>query len=207
MDKQITFFLDFQLKAISYVQVSKTGMRLKPKGKKSKNGSRIWCSAILKEVFSSHEELSSREAIFIRNHSCIFFYRRLSLIISEFSHLICLNHKTHINLPKNWKSSENRANLMPAKKQQLPKVEAGIKMPSKICSFSKDLYCRHVKTRACLGKVKCILHLLFYTLHKFGWTDARTYTELSLWQPCLAPRKQARQKQQLAKPEVGVKCI
>ena len=73
MDKQITFFLDFQLKSISYVQVSKTGMRLKPKGKKSKNGSRIWCSAILKEVFSSHEELSSREAIFIHNYSCIFF--------------------------------------------------------------------------------------------------------------------------------------
>ena len=81
--------------------------------KKLENGSRIWGSAILKEVFSGYEGLSSREVIFIHKYSCVFFFRRLSLISLEFFHLICLNHKTPVNLPKNRKSAENRTNLMP----------------------------------------------------------------------------------------------
>ena len=70
--------------------------------KKSENGSRIWGSAILKEVFSIYEELSSGEVIFIHNIPACFLFltKNLSLIILEFSHLICLNHKTMVNLPK-----------------------------------------------------------------------------------------------------------
>ena len=82
--------------------------------KKLENGRRIWGSTILKEVFSS-EELSSREVIFIHKYSCVFFYLRLSLIILEFSHLICLDLKTLVSLAKNRKSAENPTNLMPAK--------------------------------------------------------------------------------------------
>ena len=89
------------------------GMRLKPKRKKWENGSRIWGSAILKEVFSTYEELSSREVIPIHNIPSSFFTESFSLIILEFSHLIYLNHKTLLTLKKNRKSSKNRENLMP----------------------------------------------------------------------------------------------
>ena len=72
---------------------------------KSENGSQICGSAILKEKFSSYEELSSREVIFIHNIPAVFFFiiiftQSPSSIILEFSHLICLNHKNPINLPK-----------------------------------------------------------------------------------------------------------
>ena len=53
------------------------GTRLKPKGKNWKNGSQIWGSAILKELFSSYEEISSSEVIFIHNVPASFFNQRL----------------------------------------------------------------------------------------------------------------------------------
>ena len=54
-----------------------TGMRLKPKGKNQKMEAESGGSAILKEVFSSYEELSSREVIFIHHIPADFFYRKL----------------------------------------------------------------------------------------------------------------------------------
>ena len=47
--------------------------------KKYENGSRIWVSAILKEEFSSYDELSSREII--HNIPAFFLHQSLSLTI------------------------------------------------------------------------------------------------------------------------------
>ena len=81
--------------------VSFPGMRLKPKGKKSENVSKIRGSAILKEEFSSYKELFPREVIFIHNIPAFFFFNpKPSSDNFKFSHLICLNHKTPINLQK-----------------------------------------------------------------------------------------------------------
>ena len=79
--------------------------------KDSENGSQNCRSAILKEVISSYEELSSREVIFIHNFPLL---PKVKSNILEFSHLINLNHKTAVNLPENWKSAKNWTNLMPA---------------------------------------------------------------------------------------------
>ena len=91
-------------------------MRLKPKGKKMKMEAESRgppFSGTYSPVMRSSPHLGGNIYTQIFLH---LFYRRSSLIILEFSHLICLNHKIPVNLPKNRKSAKNLTNLVPAHK-------------------------------------------------------------------------------------------
>ena len=89
-----------------------SGMRLKPNGK-SENGGWICVSAILKEEFSSYEELSSWEELFIHNIPAFFYPKPKSDNFRIFSSDLLESQDPPLTFQKCKKSAKNQIKSHP----------------------------------------------------------------------------------------------